>query len=99
MAPSVAINCATHNGTRADIWPLVSAAEAIFLAVLPVTHPPQENPITKVARTPIAIPCSRRERDSPDRIDGTCMASAFRSEGARRRQRTDRHARVFVRWS
>ena len=34
--------------------------EAMLLAVPPVTHPPQENPTTRVVMTPTAIPCSRR---------------------------------------
>jgi hypothetical protein len=37
----------------------------------PAAH---ENPMTIDATAPIAIPCRRRVRDSPRRIDGTCMA-------------------------
>ena len=38
-----------------------------------VTHPPKENPMTIDATAPIAIPCRRRVRNSPWRIDGTCV--------------------------
>jgi hypothetical protein len=40
-------------------------------------QPPQENPMTMDATAPIAIPCRRRVRDSPRRIDGTCMVYPF----------------------
>jgi hypothetical protein len=39
-----------------------------------VTQPPQVNPMTIDATAPIATPCRRRVRDSPRRIEGTCMA-------------------------
>jgi hypothetical protein len=68
--------------TRTDIWPLVSAVAAMALAVPPVTDPPQENPMIRVATTPKAIPCSRRARDSPCRIDGISRAFAFQCERA-----------------
>src|SRR5690349_17717112 len=55
------------------------------MAVPPVIQPPQENPMTIDATAPIATPCSRRVRDSPRRIDGPCMALAFRSEECARR--------------
>src|SRR5437660_12606780 len=89
-APSVAMNCATHKGTSTDIWPLVSAAEAILLALVSVTHPPHENPIIRVATAPMAIPCSRRVPDCPCRIDGTSIASPFHEGDPRHKQRTDR---------
>src|SRR5271169_7048852 len=46
------------------------------MALPPVIQPPQENPITIDATAPVAIPCRRRVRDSPRRIEGTCMAFA-----------------------
>jgi hypothetical protein len=49
-------------------------SSASLMGVPPVTHPPQENPMTIDATAPIAIPCGRRVRDSPCRIEGTCMA-------------------------
>jgi len=51
---------------------------ASLLALLPVIQPPQENPMTTDATAPTAIPCRRRVRDSPLRIEGSCMALAFR---------------------
>ena len=65
---------------------LVSAVTAMVLAVPPVTHP-QENPTTKVAITPRAIPCSRRVRDSPCGIDGISMTFAFPCEEGRHKPR------------
>jgi hypothetical protein len=65
---------------------------AMVLAVPPVTHPPQENPMIRVATTPRAVPCSRRVRDSPCRIDGTSMAFAFPCEEARHKPRR----RMFI---
>src|ERR1700738_860248 len=55
-APSVVMNCATHNGTRTDCWPLVAAAEVIFLAVPPVTQPPHVNPMIARAIAPPTAP-------------------------------------------
>src|ERR1700738_42063 len=55
-APSVVMNCATHNGTRTDCWPLVAPAEAIFWAVRPVTQPPHVNPMIARAIAPPTAP-------------------------------------------
>src|SRR5216684_6464342 len=55
-APSVVMNCATHNGTRTDCWPLVVAVETIFLAVPPVTQPPHVNPTIARAIAPPTAP-------------------------------------------
>ena len=64
-------------GVRAATTAVSARSAASPLAVLPVTQPPQENPMTIDATAPIAIPCRRRVRDSPFRIEGTCMAWAF----------------------
>jgi hypothetical protein len=45
-----------------------------LLAVLPVTQPPQENPMIVEATAPIAIPWRRQIPDSPRSIERTCMA-------------------------
>jgi hypothetical protein len=55
-APSAAVNCATHIGTKTDIRPLLSAIALIVLAVSLVTQPPQINPIAIVATAPKAMP-------------------------------------------
>src|SRR5579871_314638 len=74
-APSAAVNCATHIGTRTDIWPPSSAVAAIVRAVPPVTQPPQINPIAIVVTTPKAIPWRKRVRASPCKTDGIFMLS------------------------
>jgi hypothetical protein len=43
-------------------------------AAVEVTDAPREAEAEIDATAPIAIPCRRRVRDSPRRIDGTCMA-------------------------
>src|ERR1043166_1036076 len=76
-APSAAVNCATHIGTRTDMRPLLSAMAVMLLAVPPVTQPPQTNPIVIAATAPKAIPWSKRVRASPCRIAGIRMACSF----------------------
>src|ERR1700741_527572 len=76
-APSAAVNCATHIGTRTDIRPLLSAIAVMVLAVPPVTQPPQINPIVNVATAPKAIPWRKRVRASPCKIAGILMAYSF----------------------
>ena len=56
MAPSAAVNCATHIGTKMDIRPLRSALALIDLAVSPVIQPPHIKPVTIVATAPKAMP-------------------------------------------
>src|ERR1700732_4260740 len=67
-------NFSTQTGVRAATTAVLAWLAASLWAVLPVTQPPQENPMAIDATAPIAIPCRRRVRDSPRRIDGTCMA-------------------------
>src|ERR1700745_2113404 len=76
-APSAAVNCATHIGTRTDIRPLVSAIAVILLAVPAVTQPPQINPIVIAATAPKAIPWRKRVRASPCKIAGILMMVSF----------------------
>src|ERR1700758_2657620 len=76
-APSAAVNCATHIGTKIDIRPLLSAVALMSLAVPPVTHPPQINPIAIVPTAPKAIPWRKRVRASPCKIAGTLMMFSF----------------------
>jgi len=77
------MNFSTQIGVRTVTTAVLACSAASLLAVAPVTHPPQENPMTIDATAPIAIPCRRRVRDSPWRIDGDRIALAFRSEGRR----------------
>src|SRR5689334_25445821 len=77
MAPSVAVNCATHIGTKIDIRPLLSAIALIVLAVPAVTQPPQINPIAIAATAPKAIPWRKRVRASPCKIAGILMMVSF----------------------
>src|SRR6185369_13469070 len=72
-APSAAVNCATHIGTRTDIRPLLSADTLMIRAVPPVTQPPQTNPIVIAATAPKAMPWRKRVRDSPCKIAGILM--------------------------
>jgi hypothetical protein len=74
-------NFSTQIGVRAATTALLTRSSASLIAVPPVIQPPQENPITIDATAPIAIPCSRRVRDSPRRIEGICMAFAFSIRG------------------
>ena len=74
-------NFSTQIGVRAAKTAVLARSSAILLAVPPVTQPPQENPITIDATAPIAIPCRRRVRDSPCRIEGTCMAFGLSIRG------------------
>src|SRR6185503_2682205 len=87
-APSAAVNCATHIGTKIDIRPLLSAIALIVLAVPPVTQPPQINPIVIAATAPKAIPWRKRVRASPCKIAGILMAGSF--VGAHKRIRSRR---------
>ncbi|MGB8630687.1 MAG: hypothetical protein WCD69_15070, partial [Xanthobacteraceae bacterium] len=61
-----------------------------------VTQPPQVNPMTIDATAPIATPCRRRVRDSPRRIEGTCMAFAFRKRDVRRTRRARPQKRMLI---
>src|ERR1044071_328398 len=72
-APSAAVNCATHIGTRTDMRPLLSAMAVMLLAVPPVTQPPQTNPIVIAATAPKAIPWRKRLRASPCKMSGILM--------------------------
>ena len=56
MAPSAAVNCATHIGTKIDIRPLRSAFALMALAVSPVIQPPHIKPIAIVVTAPKAMP-------------------------------------------
>src|SRR5258705_12820791 len=76
-APSAAVNCATHIGTRTDIRPLFSATTLMVRAVPPVTQPPQINPIVIAATAPKAIPWRKRVRDSPCKMAGILMTVSF----------------------
>jgi hypothetical protein len=76
-APSAAVNCATHIGTKIAIRPLLSAIALIVLAVPPVTQPPQINPIVIAATAPKAIPWRKRVRASPCKIAGILMIVSF----------------------
>src|SRR6185437_4096713 len=76
-APSTAVNCATHIGTKIDIRPLLSAIVLIVLAVPSVTQPPHINPIVIAATAPAAIPWRKRVRASPCKISGIFMSSSF----------------------
>src|SRR6478735_11404799 len=76
-APSAALNCATHIGTKMDIRPLLSAIALIVLAVPSVTQPPQINPIAIAATAPKAIPWRKRVRASPCKIAGILMMVSF----------------------
>src|ERR1700741_3559918 len=87
-APSAAVNCATHIGTRTDILPLLSAMAVMLLAVPPVTQPPQINPIVIAATAPKAIPWRKRVRASPCKISGIHMAGSL--VGAQMRVRSRR---------
>jgi len=83
FAPLACRNLATQIGVRAATTAFSACSAARILAARLVIQPPQENPIAIDAIAPIAIPCRRRVRDSPWRIDGARIALAFRSEGRR----------------
>ena len=87
MASLFCRNFSTQIGVRAATTAVSARSAASLLAVPPVIQPPQENPMTIDAMAPVAIPWRRRVRDSPRRIEGTCMAFAFRPTcfGARSR--------------
>jgi hypothetical protein len=54
------------QGASTDIWPLVSAAEAILLALVPGTHPP-----AGLMDLPLLSPFSEgdaRQKQSADRL-------------------------------
>ena len=80
------MNFSTQIGVRTVTTAAPAWSAASLLAVAPVTHPPQENPMTIDATAPITIPCRRRVRDSPRRIDGTCMGFVPSTRGAQRTQ-------------
>src|SRR5579872_6106158 len=72
-APSAALNCATHIGTKIDIRPQRSAFALMALAVSPVIQSPHRKPIAIVATAPKAMPSRKRLRASPCKIAGTTL--------------------------
>src|SRR5438046_2341003 len=90
-------NFSTQIGVRAATTAVLARSSASLMALPPVIQPPQENPITIDATAPIAIPCRRRVRDSPRRIEGTCMAFApFDQRDVRCAQRAQQRTRALT---
>src|SRR5246127_1153526 len=76
-ASGSARNLSAHTGASAATTASSDRAFAIASTVLESDQPPQEKPTTIVATAPAAAPCSRRFRDSPCSIEGTCMVFPF----------------------
>ena len=74
-ASAFCMNFSTQIGVRTVTTAVLACSAASLFAVAPVTHPPQENPMTIDATAPMTIPCIRRVRDSARRIDGTCIGT------------------------
>jgi hypothetical protein len=92
------MNLATQIGVRTVRTAALAWSAANLLPVPPVTHPPQENPITIDATAPITIPCRRRVSDSPKKIDGTriTFVPSIKARRTGSRWRLDLHIRRSI---